>query len=137
VDREGVFQGVLDGHIDVIATDHAPHTLEEKLKPYAQAPSGGPLVQHALQALLDLDRKSTRLNSSHVKSSYAVFCLKKKMLSTEDQEVTSEFPVGWFFLQLAKGIRLFVRHITVEQFAASQDWRGLACVRTNRSRFSA
>lgn len=52
-DREGVFQGVLDGHIDVIATDHAPHTLEEKSKPYAQAPSGGPLVQHALQALLD------------------------------------------------------------------------------------
>src|SRR5690606_18888024 len=53
-DREGVFQAVLDGHIDVIATDHAPHTLEEKSKPYTQAPSGGPLVQHALQALLDL-----------------------------------------------------------------------------------
>ncbi len=53
VDREGVFQAVLDGHIDVIATDHAPHTFEEKSKPYAQAPSGGPLVQHALQALLD------------------------------------------------------------------------------------
>ena len=53
-DRDGVFQAVLDGHIDVIATDHAPHTFEEKSKPYAQAPSGGPLVQHALQALLDL-----------------------------------------------------------------------------------
>ena len=52
-DRDGVFQAVLDGHIDVIATDHAPHTLEEKSKPFAQAPSGGPLVQHALQALLD------------------------------------------------------------------------------------
>ncbi|MBD1432102.1 dihydroorotase [Sphingobacterium sp. DN00404] len=52
-DRDGVFQAVLDGHIDVIATDHAPHTFEEKSKPYAQAPSGGPLVQHALQALLD------------------------------------------------------------------------------------
>lgn len=52
-DRDGVFQAVLDGRIDVIATDHAPHTLEEKTKPYAQAPSGGPLVQHALQALLE------------------------------------------------------------------------------------
>ena len=52
-DRDGVFQALLDGHIDVIATDHAPHTFEEKSQPYAQAPSGGPLVQHALQALLD------------------------------------------------------------------------------------
>ncbi|RZJ79938.1 MAG: dihydroorotase, partial [Flavobacterium sp.] len=40
--------------IDVIATDHAPHTLEEKQLPYAQAPSGGPLVQHALPALLEM-----------------------------------------------------------------------------------
>ncbi|WDF70189.1 dihydroorotase [Sphingobacterium oryzagri] len=53
-DRAGILAAVLDGHIDVIATDHAPHTLEEKQQPYAQAPSGGPLVQHALQALLDL-----------------------------------------------------------------------------------
>ena len=53
-DRDGILAAVLDGHIDVIATDHAPHTLEEKNQPYSQAPSGGPLVQHALQALLDL-----------------------------------------------------------------------------------
>jgi len=53
-DREQILKGVLDGHIDVIATDHAPHTIEEKEQPYSQAPSGGPLVQHALQALLDL-----------------------------------------------------------------------------------
>lgn len=53
-DRKGILAAVLDGHIDVIATDHAPHTLEEKSQPYLQAPSGGPLVQHALQALLDL-----------------------------------------------------------------------------------
>ncbi len=53
-DRAGILAAVLEGHIDVIATDHAPHTLEEKQQPYAQAPSGGPLVQHALQALLDL-----------------------------------------------------------------------------------
>jgi len=52
-DRDAIFQAMLDGRIDVIATDHAPHTLEEKSKPYSEAPSGGPLVQHALQALLD------------------------------------------------------------------------------------
>lgn len=53
-DRDGILQGVLDGRIDVIATDHAPHTLEEKNRPYLEAPSGGPLVQFALQALLEL-----------------------------------------------------------------------------------
>ncbi len=53
-DRDAILKAVLDGHIDVIATDHAPHTLEEKSQPYLQAPSGGPLVQHALQALLDM-----------------------------------------------------------------------------------
>jgi dihydroorotase len=53
-DRDGILTAVLDGHIDVIATDHAPHTLEEKEKPYLQAPSGGPLVQHALPAILEL-----------------------------------------------------------------------------------
>jgi dihydroorotase len=53
-DREGILKAVLDGRIDVIATDHAPHTLEEKSMPYLQAPSGGPLVQHALPAMLEL-----------------------------------------------------------------------------------
>jgi len=53
-DREAILKGVLDGHIDVIATDHAPHTIEEKAQPYLQAPSGGPLVQHALSALLEM-----------------------------------------------------------------------------------
>ena len=53
-DRSSILAAVLDGRIDVIATDHAPHTWEEKSLPYLQAPSGGPLVQFALQALLDL-----------------------------------------------------------------------------------
>jgi len=53
-DRDAILKAVLDGHIDVIATDHAPHTIEEKSQAYLQAPSGGPLVQHALQALIDL-----------------------------------------------------------------------------------
>lgn len=52
-DRDAVFAAVLDNRIDVIATDHAPHTLEEKSQPYATAPSGGPLVQHSLVAMLD------------------------------------------------------------------------------------
>ncbi|MCJ0742551.1 dihydroorotase [Pedobacter montanisoli] len=54
VDQAGILQGLLDDHIDVIATDHAPHTLDEKNQPYLQAPSGGPLVQHALPALLEM-----------------------------------------------------------------------------------
>ncbi len=53
-DRDAILKAVLNGRIDVIATDHAPHTLEEKSLPYLQAPSGGPLVQHALPAMLEL-----------------------------------------------------------------------------------
>ena len=50
-DRAGLWEALLDDRIDVIATDHAPHTLEEKQNPYTKAPSGGPLVQHALVAM--------------------------------------------------------------------------------------
>ena len=53
-DREAIRQAVMDGRIDVIATDHAPHTLEEKQQTYFNAPSGLPQVQRSLQALLDL-----------------------------------------------------------------------------------
>ncbi|MDG1429806.1 MAG: dihydroorotase [Crocinitomicaceae bacterium] len=53
-DRDAIFQGVLDNKIDVIATDHAPHTIEEKENSYLKAPSGGPLVQHALLAMLEM-----------------------------------------------------------------------------------
>jgi dihydroorotase len=52
-DRSAIMQAVLDNRIDVIATDHAPHTLEEKEQSYFKAPSGGPLVQHALVAMLE------------------------------------------------------------------------------------
>jgi dihydroorotase len=52
-DREGIWEALLDNRIDVVATDHAPHTIEEKAQSYASAPSGGPLVQHALLAMLD------------------------------------------------------------------------------------
>ncbi len=50
-DREQLWKALLDDRIDVIATDHAPHTLEEKANTYGKAPSGGPLVQHALPAM--------------------------------------------------------------------------------------
>ena len=52
-DKEAVFEALLDDRIDIIATDHAPHTLEEKNNTYLNAPSGGPLVQHALVAMLE------------------------------------------------------------------------------------
>ena len=53
-DREMIRKAVNENRIDVLATDHAPHTLEEKQNSYFSAPSGGPLVQHNLPALLDL-----------------------------------------------------------------------------------
>lgn len=52
-DRDMLWDALLDDRIDVIATDHAPHLLEEKNNVYAKAPSGGPLVQHALNAMLE------------------------------------------------------------------------------------
>jgi dihydroorotase len=52
-DRLGLWEALLDDRIDVLATDHAPHTLEEKNNLYTKAPSGGPLVQHAVTAILE------------------------------------------------------------------------------------
>jgi len=56
-DRDAIFKAVLDGRIDVIATDHAPHTIEEKEQTYLKAPSGGPLVQHSLNAMLEFHKQ--------------------------------------------------------------------------------
>lgn len=53
-DRNALLQALKEGKLDVIATDHAPHTLEEKSNPYFTCPSGGPLVQHALPAMLEM-----------------------------------------------------------------------------------
>ncbi len=53
-DRDAILAAVIDGRIDILATDHAPHTLEEKSQIYLKAPSGGPLVQHTLNALIEL-----------------------------------------------------------------------------------
>ncbi|WP_298754348.1 dihydroorotase [uncultured Psychroserpens sp.] len=56
-DRDQLWKALLDDRIDVIATDHAPHTLEEKSNVYTKAPSGGPLVQHALVAMIEMYHK--------------------------------------------------------------------------------
>jgi len=52
-DREKIWEALLDDRIDVIATDHAPHTLDEKALPYTQCPSGGPLIQHSVVAMFE------------------------------------------------------------------------------------
>ncbi|WP_340113760.1 dihydroorotase [Maribellus mangrovi] len=56
-DKEALWEALLSDKIDVIATDHAPHTLEEKNNSYFKAPSGGPLVQHSLIAMLEMSKK--------------------------------------------------------------------------------
>ena len=56
-DRKALLNAINENKIDIIATDHAPHTIEEKNNSYLKAPSGGPLVQHSLIAMLELNRK--------------------------------------------------------------------------------
>lgn len=56
-DKEALWEALLADKIDVIATDHAPHTLDEKNNSYFKAPSGGPLVQHSLAAMLEMSKK--------------------------------------------------------------------------------
>lgn len=52
-DREGLYSALINDKLDVVATDHAPHTIDEKSNPYFSCPSGGPLVQHSLQVMLE------------------------------------------------------------------------------------
>lgn len=56
-DRDALREGLLNGKVDVVATDHAPHTFEEKMREYFDAPSGGPMIQHSLLAMLQLSAK--------------------------------------------------------------------------------
>jgi len=81
-DRDAILEAVKDGRIDVLATDHAPHTFEEKSQIYAKAPSGGPLVQHNLPALFELwHQGKIRLETIVQKSSHNVaelFQIKKR-----------------------------------------------------------
>ena len=69
-DRQALIDALADDRIDVLATDHAPHTLEEKAKPYAAAPSGLPLVQFALNAALELVHEG-RLSTAQVVQKFA------------------------------------------------------------------
>src|SRR6478672_11137692 len=69
-DREALVRALVEDSIDVLATDHAPHTLEEKSRPYAQAPSGLPLVQYALNAALELVHEG-RLTNTQVVQKFA------------------------------------------------------------------
>jgi dihydroorotase len=55
--KEAIMKGLLENRIDIIATDHAPHTKEEKNLPYFQCPSGAPMVQHALVTMLELSKQ--------------------------------------------------------------------------------
>ena len=72
-DRAAILNAVNNNIIDVIATDHAPHTIEEKNNPYFKAPSGGPLVQHAILALLELAKKGeTTIEKIVEKTSHSV-----------------------------------------------------------------
>jgi dihydroorotase len=69
-DREALIRALAEDRIDILATDHAPHTLEEKARPYAQAPSGLPLVQYALNAALELVHEG-RLTTAQVVQKFA------------------------------------------------------------------
>jgi dihydroorotase len=72
-DRDAILKGLLDNKIDIIATDHAPHTVEEKEQSYLKAPSGGPLVQHALVAMLEMyHQKKITLEKIVEKMAHAV-----------------------------------------------------------------
>jgi dihydroorotase len=69
-DREALIRALASDVIDVLATDHAPHTLEEKSQPYIRAPSGLPLVQYALVAALELVHEG-RLSTAQVVQKFA------------------------------------------------------------------
>jgi dihydroorotase len=56
-DKKGLLKALLDDRIDIVTTDHAPHTLEEKQKPYFQSMSGAPMVQHSLNIMLEFYKK--------------------------------------------------------------------------------
>lgn len=81
-DQEALLEALLDDTIDVVATDHAPHTYEEKQQPYFKSASGGPMVQHSLQAMLEFYHKN-RISLSKIvtKMCHApadCFCIKKR-----------------------------------------------------------
>lgn len=81
-DREALWEALNDDRIDVLATDHAPHTLEEKNNVYTSTPSGGPLVQHSLVALLEKQKEGkislTRLIEKMCHNPAILFNIEKR-----------------------------------------------------------
>jgi len=81
-DRDALWEALNDDRIDVLATDHAPHTLEEKNNLYTSAPSGGPLVQHSLLALMEKQKQGkisiTRLIEKMCHNPAILFNIEKR-----------------------------------------------------------
>jgi len=78
--RPQLLQALLDDHFDIIATDHAPHTVDEKSKPYLEAPAGLPLVQHPLLMLLDFyhDKKISLVKIAEKMAHAPAICFQIK-----------------------------------------------------------
>lgn len=57
-DQQGLLTALLDDRIDIVTTDHAPHTLEEKEQPYFRSMSGAPMIQHALNCMLEFYKQN-------------------------------------------------------------------------------
>ncbi|CAI8293788.1 MAG: Dihydroorotase [Owenweeksia sp. TMED14] len=70
LDRSALRKALLDGRIDVVSTDHAPHTFEEKMQDYYKAPAGGPLIQHSLSAMIDI----AKLNNINITRIVQLMC---------------------------------------------------------------
>jgi hypothetical protein len=100
----------------VIATDHAPHTLEEKNNSYFQSPSGGPLVQHSLVAMLEMSRKGLsqpKSNSKNVPRSGRLVPHRSPRVHPRrlfaDLVLSPRTKAGWFRLKIS-GINVAGRH---------------------------
>lgn len=112
-DRDALRQALREGRIDVIATDHAPHTREEKARAYPDAPAGLPLVQHALVSLFELVRQGVLDVTTVVeKTAHAparLFSVRERgylregyhadLVLIDDRQITGDSPVyskcGW------------------------------------------
>ena len=85
-DRLGLWKALLDDRIDVLATDHAPHTLEEKNNVYCKAPSGGPLVQHAVMAILEKPKNLIPKDSMSLLIEEMMIASSSKFIKNKFQE---------------------------------------------------
>ena len=127
-DREGLWKALNEGRIDVIATDHAPHTLEEKNNVYTKAHSGGPLVQHALEALFEMHRKGyitvEKLVEKIAHNPAILFEIEKSAFSTTSglKIIPGPPPKGssstLFLLSIPKSCKFIVSIVKIFSFRA-------------------